>query len=160
MGKKLKITESQLKMLVENRNKIQEQNEGYMDEEIDGPSKEEYFARHFGGDADLRRPWEGSSKKVYMDLPDGDYDDETYDDFDTLHAAHPDFHKHYVGNTPDPDKVGRAKSLFDLHKRRGPLHIKRRRPMDGMGMEEDGMMNESIKQYKTEFDRFLKKPKQ
>jgi hypothetical protein len=32
--------------------------------------------------------------------------------------------------------------------------------MDEMGMEENGMMNESIKKYKTEFDRFLKKPKQ
>jgi hypothetical protein len=43
---------------------------------------------------------------------------------------------------------------------RGPLHIKRRRSMDEMGMKEDDMMNESIKGYKTEFDRFLKKPKQ
>jgi hypothetical protein len=153
MGKKLKITEDQLKRLVGNKTRIQEQNEGYMDEEIDGPSKEEYFAKH--GDDNVFG-WTGSSNKTYQDLPDGDYDDETYDDFDTLHSAHPDFHKHYSGNM-GPDH---ARKMFGTYKNhRGPLHIKRRRPMDEMGMEEDGMMNESIKQYKTEFDRFLKKPK-
>jgi hypothetical protein len=46
--------------------------------------------------------------------------------------------------------------MFGTYKNlRGPLRIKKRRPMDEMDM-----MNESIKQYKTEFDRFLKKPKQ
>ena len=80
MGKKFKITEDQLKRLVENKSRIQEQNEGYVDEEIDGPSKEEYFAKH--GQDDIG--WTGSSNKTYQDLPDGDYDDETYDDFELV----------------------------------------------------------------------------
>ena len=71
MGNKLKITEDQLKRLVENKSRIQEQNEGYMDEEMDAPSKEEYFAKH--GDDNIG--WTGSSNKTYQDLPDGDYDD-------------------------------------------------------------------------------------
>jgi hypothetical protein len=144
MGKKFKITEDQLKRLVENKSRIQEQ----MDEELDGPSREEYFAKH--GDDNMG--WTGSSNKTYQDLPDGDYDDETYDDFDTLHSAYPNFHSHYSGK----GEVDRARSMFGTYKaNRGPLRIKKRRPMDDMGM-----MNESIKQYKTEFDRFLKKPKQ
>lgn len=159
MGNKLKITESQLKMLVENRNKIQEQNEGYMDEEIDGPSKEEYFAKH--GDDPMG--WTGSSNKTYKDLPDGDYDDESYDDFDTLHAAHPKFHKHYAGNMG----TDHARKVFDLHKRKGPLHIKRRKPIDDFdphydrdqeinyGIDDDDMMNESIQKIKSQFKRFL-----
>ena len=141
MGKKLKITESQLKMLVENRNKIQEQNEGYMDEEIGGPSKEEYFAKH--GDDNMG--WTGSSNKTYQDLPDGDYDDETYDDFDTLHTSHPNFHKHYSGNM-GPDH---ARKMFDTYKNhRGPLHIKRRKSIDNG-------LNESIEKIKSQFKRFL-----
>jgi hypothetical protein len=144
MGKKFKITEDQLKRLVENKSRIQEQ----MDEELDGPSREEYFAKH--GDDNMG--WTGSSNKTYQDLPDGDYDDETYDDFDTLHSAYPNFHSHYSGK----GEVDRARGMFGTYKaNRGPLRIKKRRPMDDMGM-----MNESIKQYKTEFDRFLKKPKQ
>jgi hypothetical protein len=148
MGKKFKITEDQLKRLVENKSRIQEQNEGYMDEELDGPSREEYFAKH--GEDNIG--WTGSSNKTYQDLPDGDYDDETYDDFDTLHSAYPNFHSHYSGK----GEVDRARGMFGTYKNlRGPLRIKKRRPMDEMDM-----MNESIKQYKTEFDRFLKKPKQ
>jgi hypothetical protein len=119
-----------------------------MDEELDGPSREEYFAKH--GDDNMG--WTGSSNKTYQDLPDGDYDDETYDDFDTLHSAYPNFHSHYSGK----GEVDRARGMFGTYKNlRGPLRIKKRRPMDEMDM-----MNESIKQYKTEFDRFLKKPKQ
>ena len=153
MGKKFKITEDQLKRLVENKSRVQEQNEGYMDEELDGPSKEEYFAKH--GEDNIG--WTGSSNKTYQDLPDGDYDDETYDDFDTLHSAYPNFHSHYSGK----GEVDRARGMFGTYKNlRGPLRMKKRRSMDEMGMKENGMMNESIKGYKTEFDRFLKKPKQ
>jgi hypothetical protein len=71
MGKKFKITEDQLKRLVENKSRIQEQNEGYVDEEIDGPSKEEYMSRH-GKDS--------MSGELNMGLPDSDHDDETYDE--------------------------------------------------------------------------------
>ena len=142
MGKKFKITEDQLKRLVENKTRIQEQNEGYMDEEIDGPSKEEYFAKH--GDDNVFG-WTGSSNKTYQDLPDGDYDDETYDDFDTLHNAHPDFHKHYSGNM-GPDH---AKKWFNTYKEKyGPLHIKRKRHIDNE-------LNESIEKIKANFKRFL-----
>lgn len=125
-----------------------------MDEEIDGPSKEEYFAKH-GEEDDM--VWTGSSNKTYKDLPDGDYDDETYDDFDTLHGAYPNFHSHYSGK----GEVERARRMFDTYKaNRGPLRMKKRRPMDEMSVEEDGMMNESVKGYKAEFERFLKSPKQ
>ena len=141
MGKKLKITEDQLKRLVENKSRIQEQNEGYMDEEIDAPSKEEYFAKH-GEDV---MGWTGSSNKTYKDLPDGDYDDESYDDFDTLHAAHPKFHKHYAGNQ-GPDH---ARKVFDMYKNsRGPLRMKKVKHMDNE-------MNESIQKIKSQFKRFL-----
>ena len=146
MGKKFKITEDQLKRLVENKSRIQEQNEMFgmgtdMDEEIDGPSKEEYFAKH-GEDV---MGWTGSSNKTYKDLPDGDYDDESYDDFDTLHAAHPKFHKHYAGNQ-GPDH---ARKVFDMYKNsRGPLRMKKVKHMDNE-------MNESIQKIKSQFKRFL-----
>ena len=146
MGKKFKITEDQLKRLVENKNRIQEQNEGYMDEELDGPSKEEYFAKH--GDDNMG--WTGSSNKTYQDLPDGDYDDESYDDFDTLHAAYPDFYSHYSGK----GNVDRARGMFGTYRNiKGPLRMKKIKRVDNG-------MNESIKGYKTDFDRYLKGPKQ
>jgi len=145
MGKKFKITEDQLKRLVENKSRVQEQNEGYMDEELDGPSKEEYFAKH--GEDNIG--WTGSSNKTYQDLPDGDYDDESYDDFDTLHSAHPNFHKHYVGNTANPDKVGHAKGMFNTYKEKyGPLRMKKTKHMDNE-------LNESIQKIKSQFKRFF-----
>jgi hypothetical protein len=145
MGKKLKITEDQLKRLVENKSRIQEQNEGYMDEELDGPSKEEYFAKH--GDDNMG--WTGSSNKTYQDLPDGDYDDESYDDFDTLHAAYPDFHSHYSGK----GEVDRARGMFGTYRNiKGPLRMKKIKRVDNE-------LNESIKGYKSDFDRYLKGPK-
>jgi hypothetical protein len=141
MGKKFKITEDQLKRLVENKNRIQEQNEGDMDEEIDGPSKEEYFAKH-GEDV---MGWTGSSNKTYKDLPDGDYDDESYDDFDTLHAAHPKFHKHYAGNAG----TDHARKVFDMYKNsRGPLRMKKVKHMDNK-------INEAVEKIKSQFKRFM-----
>jgi hypothetical protein len=81
---------------------------------------ETYFARHGEGNV----VWTGSSNKTYKDLPDGDYDDETYDDFDSLHTTYPEFHSHYSGK----GNVDRAKSMFDTYKRsQGPLLIKKRR---------------------------------
>jgi hypothetical protein len=122
-----------------NTDKVYE--EGDMDEEIDGPSKEEYFAKH-GEDV---MGWTGSSNKTYKDLPDGDYDDESYDDFDTLHATHPKFHKHYAGNQ-GPDH---ARKVFDMYKNsRGPLRMKKVKHMDNE-------MNESIQKIKSQFKRFL-----
>ena len=141
MGKKLKITESQLKMLVENKNRIQEQNEGYMDEEIDGVSKEEYFAKH----GDDTMGWTGSSNKTYGDLPDGDYDDLSYDDFDTLHGEHPNFYKHYSGTMGSDHARGMFKNYLQKH---GPLRMKKRRPIDNE-------LNESIQKIKLQFKRFL-----
>ena len=135
-----------------NNDKVYEESD--MDEEIDGPSKEEYFAKH--GEDNMG--WTGSSNKTYDNLPDGDYDDMSYDDFDTLHNEYPDFHKHYSGSNIGLDH---ARRIFDLYKNsKGPLRMKRMKNMDEMGMEEDGMMNESIKQYKTDFDSYLKGPKQ
>jgi len=91
-------------------------------------SDDMYFARH-GEDPN---GWTSSSNKMYRDNEFGnDFDDETYDDFDTLHNTHPDFHKHYIGNTSNPDKVSHAKSMFNTYKEKyGPLHIKRRRQME------------------------------
>ena len=112
-----------------------------MDEEIDGISKEDYFAKH--GDDNMG--WTGSSNKTYQDLPDGDYDDETYDDFDTLHGAYPDFHSHYSGK----GEVDRARSMFNTYKaNRGPLRMKKRRSIDNE-------LNESIQKIKSQFKRFL-----
>lgn len=146
-----KALEQELNTLMENN--VHDEKEGRMEEEIDESSKEEYFAKH-GEDS---MGWTGSSNKTYQDLPDGDYDDESYDDFDTLHKAYPNFHSHYSGK----GEVDRARGMFDTYKNnRGPLRIKKRRPMDEMGMKEDDMMNESVKGYKTEFERFLKSPKQ
>ena len=74
-----------------------------------------------------------------------------------------------VKNNPDTNfilaagkgEVDRARGMFGTYRNiKGPLRMKKRRPMDEMGMKEDGMMNESIKGYKTEFERFLKGPKQ
>jgi hypothetical protein len=141
MSKKIKITEEQLKRLVSNKNRIQEQNESYVKEEIDESSKEEYFARH--GEDTIG--WTGSSNKIYGDLPDGDYDDETYDDFDTLHGKHPDFHRHYTGGG-GPE---RAKEMFNIYKHKhGPLRMKKIKQMDTQ-------INESIQKIKSNFKRFL-----
>lgn len=73
---------------------------------LPNPDKEEYFARH-GEDP---MGWTGSSNGVYGELPDGDYDDETYDDFDTLHSARPEFFKHYTGPVP---RIGHPLFPFD-----------------------------------------------
>ena len=148
MGKKLKITESQLKMLVENKNKIQEQNESDIDElklglRVQNPSKEDYLARH-GEDP---MGWTGSSNDIYPsdDLGDDFGDEETYDDFDTLHNAHPDFHKHYSASM-GPEH---ARKMFDTYKEKhGPLRIKRKRHIDNE-------LNESIEKIKANFKRFL-----
>jgi len=81
--------------------------------------KESYFARH--GE---KSKWVGSSNKTYDNLPDGDYDDEDYDDFDSLHKSRPDFHKHYSGGGGSD----RAKSIFDTYrKQEGPLKVKKRK---------------------------------
>jgi hypothetical protein len=86
-----------------------------LEEQSSNPS---YFSRH-GEDP---MGWGGSDNKNYRDLPTGDYDDETYDDFDTLHTAHPDFHKHY-GNDVD-----HARTMFNTYKEKhGPLNIKRKK---------------------------------
>jgi hypothetical protein len=85
---------------------------------------ERYFAKHDKSPMG----WSGSSNKLYKDLPDGDYDDETYDDFDTLHNTHPDFYQHYAGKRGELDY---AKGLFNKEKEmHGPLHVKRRRQME------------------------------
>lgn len=144
-----KALEQELELLMENN--VYDEKEGSvsemgMDEELDEPSKEEYFAKH--GDDNMG--WTGSSNKTYQDLPDGDYDDESYDDFDTLHAAHPNFHSHYSGK----GNVDRARGMFDTYKNsRGPLRMKKIK-------RADNELNESVKGYKTEFERFLKSPKQ
>jgi len=80
---------------------------------------EEYFARHG------ENVWTGSSNKIYGDtLPDFDFDDETYDDFDSLNTAYPNFHSHYSGS----GNVEHAKRMFDAYKHQhGPLQIKKRR---------------------------------
>jgi hypothetical protein len=83
---------------------------------------EKYFARH-GND---KQPWTGSSNHNYgHDTEfDDNYDDETYDDFDTLHTAHPDFHSHYSGK----GNVDHAKMMFNIYKEKhGPLNLKKRR---------------------------------
>jgi hypothetical protein len=99
---------------------------------------ETYFARHGEGNV----VWTGSSNKTYKDLPDGDYDDETYDDFDSLHTTYPEFHSHYSGK----GNVDRAKSMFDTYKRsQGPLLIKKRRVQN-----EQSQINERI--YDKEYD--------
>jgi hypothetical protein len=104
-------------------------------------NEEKYFAKH--GDNTL--PWVGSSNKTYGDLPDGDYDDETYDDFDTLHGTHPDFHRHYTGG----GGAERAKEMFNVYKHKhGPLRMKRIKQMNTK-------INESVEKIKFEFNRFL-----
>jgi len=93
---------------------------------LNDPSDEKYFARH-GEDPN---GWTGSSNKVYhKDSPfNDDFDDETYDDFDTLHNAHPDFYKHYSGNNMGPEH---AKKWFNTYKEKyGPLRIKRKKEME------------------------------
>jgi hypothetical protein len=114
MYKNFILTESEKEQIL-NMHK----NNGYGKKLREGDD-EKYFARHGEGNI----PWTGSSNKTYGDLPDGDYDDETYDDFDTLHATHPEFHSHYSGK----GNVDRAKSMFDTYKRsQGPLLVKKRR---------------------------------
>ena len=83
---------------------------------------EEYFARH--GD---KQPWTGSSNKNYekgLSDFDSDFDDETYDDFDSLNTTYPNFHSHYTSS----GDLQHAKGMFDRYSREiGPLQIKKRR---------------------------------
>jgi hypothetical protein len=123
MYKNFNITESERQDIFKQHKKYGFKNIISEQENMFGDEK--YFARH-GEDP---MGWAGSSNKLYGNDSEfgDDYDDETYDDFDTLHSAHPDFHKHYSGNI-GPDH---AKSMFDSYKEKhGPLRIKRKRQME------------------------------
>jgi hypothetical protein len=123
MYKNFSLTESEKEQIL-NMHK----NNGYGKKLREGDD-EKYFARHGEGNI----PWTGSSNKTYGDLPDGDYDDETYDDFDTLHATHPEFHSHYSGK----GNVDNAKHMFDTYKRsQGPLLVKKRRIQNDQPLNE------------------------
>jgi hypothetical protein len=90
--------------------------------ELSEGDDEDYFARH--GEKTV---WTGSSNKTYGELPNFDFDDETYDDFDSLHASYPNFHSHYSGS----GNTEHAKSMFNTYKNmEGPLQIKKRRRVD------------------------------
>lgn len=93
------------------------------DEKYEGDD-EEYFARH--GDKD-EEPWTGSSNKNYyrrLSDFDSDFDDESYDDFDSLSTTYPNFHSHYTSS----GNLQHAKSMFDAYSReKGPIRIKKRR---------------------------------
>jgi|688.fasta_scaffold666359_1 hypothetical protein len=90
--------------------------------ELSEGDDEDYFARH--GEKNV---WTGSSNKTYKELPDFDFDDETYDDFDSLHTTYPNFHSHYSGS----GNTEHAKSMFNTYKNmEGPLQIKKRRRVD------------------------------
>ena len=140
MYKNFTITESE-------RQDIFKQHEKYgfkniISEQENIQEDERYFAKHDKSPMG----WTGSSNKLYKDLPDSDYDDESYDDFDTLHAAHPDFHKHYSGNMGHDH----AKSMFGLEKEKhGPLHIKRKRQMENP-------LNEGKQILMNTFKKFIK----
>ena len=111
---------------------------------LNNPSDEKYFARH-GEDS---MGWTGSSNKIYFDDSEfgDDYDDETYDDFDSIHNTHPDFYKHYSGNM-GPDH---AKSMFDSYKEKhGPLHIKRKRQMENPLNEGKQILINTFKKFKN-----------
>lgn len=123
MYKNFNITESERQDIFKQHKKYGFKNIISEQENMFGDEK--YFARH-GEDP---MGWSGSSNKLYGNDSEfgDDYDDETYDDFDTLHNTHPDFHKHYSGNM-GPDH---AKSMFDSYKEKhGPLRIKRKRQME------------------------------
>lgn len=123
MYKNFILTESEKEQIL-NMHK----NNGYGKKLREGDD-EKYFARHGEGNI----AWTGSSNKTYGDLPDGDYDDETYDDFDSLHATHPEFHSHYTGS----GNVELAKGMFDKYKRsQGPLLVKKRRIQNDQPLNE------------------------
>jgi hypothetical protein len=106
---------------------------------------ETYFARH--GEDGIG--WTGSSNKIYKNLPDGDYDDETYDDFDSLHTTYPEFHSHYSGK----GNVDGAKSMFDTYKRsQGPLVIKKRRIQNEEFQEEEPVLKSKPLYGRVEFN--------
>jgi hypothetical protein len=87
--------------------------------ELSEGDDEDYFARH-----SEKNPWTGSSNKTYGELPDFDFDDETYDDFDSLNTTYPNFHSHYTSS----GNLQHAKGMFDRYSREvGPLQIKKRR---------------------------------
>ena len=122
MYKNFNITESERQDIFKQHKKYGFKN--IISEQENMFEDERYFAKHDKSPMG----WSGSSNKLYKDLPDGDYDDETYDDFDTLHNTHPDFYQHYAGKRGELDL---AKSLFDREKgMHGPLHVKRRRQME------------------------------
>lgn len=121
MYKNFSLTESEKEQIL-NMHK----NHGYKkplneNKELSEMDDEEYFTRH--GEDNIG--WTGSSNKLYgPELPDFDFDDETYDDFDSLNTTYPNFHRHYTGS----GNVEHAKSMFDVYKQKyGPLHIKKRR---------------------------------
>lgn len=121
-----------------------------LDEDLLSPEVgEKYFARH-GNDS---IGWTGSSNSQYKpDMEFGDdFDDETYDDFDTLHTAHPDFHSHYSGK----GNVDRARNMFNAYKEKhGPLNLKRRRGVNE-GFDVQGNAAQMYDMLKNQFGRAL-----
>jgi predicted fused transcriptional regulator/phosphomethylpyrimidine kinase len=123
MSKKLKITEEQLKRLVENKNKQINENEEL--NEI-GLGLIEW------GTAKTIAP------KVIEFLKSESHDLSFFNVKWFTRALEQELNSLMENNVYDENE----------------------RPMDEMGMEEDNMMNESVKEYKNEFERFLKSPKQ
>jgi len=199
MGKKLKITESQLKMLVESKKFMSEQPEdefnqnpiGELSNEFHMVHKDKYGilyllrgkkSREYGvfnkskmdwehgyqpsfkesdiklyqiqnGDHVLIQKYTGIGDKVFYTMGNIDSDDMGIVKFLNT-REHVDVVKNIKSFDDDEpvDNGGFDEKYNDKVYEEGD--------MDEMGMKEDGMMNESIKGYKTEFDRFLKKPKQ
>ena len=119
MYKNFNLTEEERKQILE-----QHSTYGYRKPLREYDDDEEYFARH--GDKD-EQPWTGSSNKNYyrrLSDFDSDFDDETYDDFDSLSATYPNFHSHYTSS----GDLQHAKGMFDRYSREvGPIRIKKRR---------------------------------
>lgn len=117
MYKNFNLTEEERKQILE-----QHSSYGYRKPLREYGDDEEYFARH--GD---KQPWTGSSNKNYekgLSDFDSDFDDETYDDFDSLNTTYPNFHSHYTSS----GDLQHAKGMFDRYSREiGPLQIKKRR---------------------------------
>jgi hypothetical protein len=192
MGKKLKITEDQLKRLVENKNRkiVSEQPE---DQNINRDYELIYLVRGGSNNKSILRSKRTkkiglySEKYKWMLQPDFvetdiDLMGEGEDAKIITEFTNSDGKKFYIMypvsmgmdmDTPNVEVLNQKQyaelghEFQSIKPNEEPStemgntdKVYEEGDMDEMGMKEDGMMNESIKGYKTEFDRFLKKPKQ
>ena len=135
MYKNFNLTESEREQILKQhqekgyRKPLNEQSTNSLNE-MDRFDDEEYFGRH-----SVNHPWTGGKTTFnYTDdrFTDGDYEDESFDDYDMAVEKYPHFGRAYggvLGDDESRNKYGRQ--MFDIYKHmHGPLQVRRRKSIN------------------------------